>query len=238
MMIIRLFLSEKLTDEGRLFLDADGYNYLVNVLRVKDGAEVFVFNGVDGEFSAKVAFTGKKQVSLELCGKVSEPEPLPDVELLCPLLKKDTIDITVQKATELGVGVITLLQTERTNAARVNLQRLALIAKEAAEQCRRVNVPVINPVQQLDKVLNDWNPNKILFFLDETGRGSPAAQTLSLHKRKSSQAAFLVGPEGGFSSAEIKRLYELPFAKGLMLDRHILRTETAVCAALSLWKYV
>jgi len=237
-MRIRLFLDERLASEERLTLNADDYNYLANVLRVKDKTEVFAFNGKDGEFAANVVFIGKKQAVLDLHEKISEPEPLPEVELLCPLLKKDTIDLTVQKATELGVGVITLLQTERTNASHVNLQRLSLIAKEAAEQCRRVNVPVVRNVQKLYDVLDNWNKDKTLFFLDETGQGEPVVRALSLHKQKSSQAAFLVGPEGGFSPAEIKKLYDLPFAKGVVFDKHILRTETAVCAALSLWKYI
>lgn len=238
MMKIRLLLNEKLATGGQIPLGTDTYNYLVNVLRVKDGQKIFVFNGTDGEFSAEVTSPAKKQIIVSVSEQVSQPEPLPDVELLCPLLKKDTIDMTVQKATELGVGKITLVQTDRTNANHVNLQRLSLIAKEAAEQSRRVNVPVINPVQKLDDVLNSWQSDRVLFFLDETGQGEPVAKVLSAHKSQSSQAAFLVGPEGGFSAAEIKKLYELPFAKGLILDKHILKAETAACVALAMWKYV
>ena len=237
-MKIRLFLNEKLVDEARVSLDTATYNYLVNVLRSHDGDEVFVFNSVDGEFRANIEFVGKKQACLIVREKVAEAEPLPDVELLCPLLKKDTVDLTVQKATELGVGRIRLVQTDRTNAARVNVQRLCLIAKEAAEQSRRVNVPQIDDVNKLSKVLENWSSDRVLFFLDETGGGSPIAEVLSEHKKKSVQAAFLVGPEGGFSPAEIEYLYSLSFAKGIALDKHILRAETAACVALALWKYI
>ncbi len=237
-MKIRLFLDTGLVSGAKVALCAEDYNYLINVLRAKNGDEIFVFNGSDGEFPASLEITGKRQAFLILGQKVAGAEPLPDVWLLCPLLKKDTIDMAVQKATELGVGTISLIQTERTNAARVNEQRLRSIAKEAAEQCRRINVPEIKSVCKLGDVLNEWDSERTLFFLDETGKGNPIAQVFSEYKNKSSKVAFLVGPEGGFSDAEIKKLYALPFAEGVFLDKHILKAETAVCVALAMWKYI
>lgn len=237
-MKIRLFLEVEISENSSLELSGTYYNYLVNVLKTAENDEVFVFNGSDGEFRAVVTDVAKKKLQLCIREKVEEPEPLPCVELLCPLLKKNAFDMVIQKATELGVGKIIPVQTDRTNANHVNLERMKIIATEAAEQSRRVNVPKIEKLEKLDNLLKNWNSDNTLFFLDETGRGLPIVPTLEKYKKNISGVSFLIGPEGGFSEREIERLYNTPFAKGLVLDKHILRAETAVCAALSIWKYI
>ena len=166
--------------------------------------------------------------------KVCEMQKSPDIWLLFAPLKKDKTDIVVQKATELGVRKIIPVQTAYTNAEKVRTERFELQAAEAAEQCRRLDIPDISAALSLDKALENWDNERTLFFLDERGLGKKVRETML----NSPKAAVLVGPEGGFSLAEAEKLRKLPFVKSISLGSRILRAETAVIAALSCWQSI
>lgn len=149
--------------------------------------------------------------------------------------KKDQTDFIIQKATELGAAKIMPVITARTIADKVKKERFIAQSTEAAEQCRRVDLPVIADAEPLDKVLKTWDKERILYFMDETGQSPCAAEVFRPQDKK---AALLIGPEGGFSEAELNALRTLPFARGAVLGKRILRAETAAAAALAIWQSV
>jgi len=116
---------------------------------------------------------------------------------------------------------------------RINLVRLSATAAEAAEQCRRLSVPELRPVQSLEKLLAAWPPERRLLFCDEVG-GPPPLAALTGHEP--GPWAILIGPEGGFEPGESHALRQYPFVVPMSLGPRILRTETAAVAALSLWQ--
>src|SRR5690606_745182 len=162
----------------------------------------------------------------------------PDIHLLCAPIKRHAFDLIVQKATELGVAAIRPVVTERTVPERVNLERLRTIAAEAAEQCERLDLPVLHEPEPLHAVLAGWDPTRRLRLCDEPG-GEPLRAALAAGEAAPAAAsawAILTGPEGGFAARELDALRDLPFVTRIGLGPRILRAETAAIAALAVWQ--
>ena len=194
-----------------------------------------MFNGRDGEWRARIDTIGKGWASLQFTEQ-SLPQPVePDIWLLFAPIKRGRVDFLVQKATELGVSILLPTTTRRTVVERINLVRLGTTAAEAAEQCRRLSVPELRPVQSLEKVLASWPEERRLLFCDEAG-GPPAIEAMT--GQEPAPWAILIGPEGGFDPDESQALRERPFVVPMSLGPRILRAETAAVAALSLWQAV
>ena len=194
-----------------------------------------MFNGRDGEWRARIDTIGKGWASLQLTEQ-SLPQPVePDIWLLFAPIKRGRVDFLVQKATELGVSILLPTTTRRTVVERINLVRLGTTAAEAAEQCRRLSVPELRPVQSLEKVLASWPEERRLLFCDGAG-GPPAIEAMT--GQEPAPWAILIGPEGGFDPDESQALRERPFVVPMSLGPRILRAETAAVAALSLWQAV
>jgi 16S rRNA (uracil1498-N3)-methyltransferase len=104
---------------------------------------------------------------------------------------------------------------------------------EAAEQSRRLDLPEIEALTPLEKILDNWSPDRKLIFMDESGQ---SGQVADLMPKCSAPAAVLIGPEAGFSQKELENLRNLPYTCGISLGKRILRAETAVVAALSCWQ--
>src|SRR6185295_1861600 len=139
----RLFVREPLGEGARVELDAAQANYLGNVLRLKDGAELLLFDGRSGEWLARIAESGKKRMTLSVEHRTREAETIPDVWLAFAPVKRAQTDWLVEKTTELGAARLIPVMTQRTIAERVKLDRLRAIAIEAAEQCGRTVLPEI-----------------------------------------------------------------------------------------------
>lgn len=215
-------------------------HYLRDVLRQTTGAELAVFNARDGEWSAVLDDVRRNEAEVSVRERVRAPASEPDLWLLLALLKRTRTDLVVEKATELGVARILPVITARTQASRVNGERLQAIAREAAEQCERLSVPDVSEPRSLTQVLDEWSPSRRLIVADEAGGGKPIAEALAVIREESvacgNQAvtwALLIGPEGGFDSAELDRLRKLPFVTPVALGPRILRAETAALAALA-----
>ena len=194
-----------------------------------------MFNGRDGEWRARIDTIGKGWASLQLVAQSLPQLPDPDIRLLSAPIKRGRVDFLVQKATELGVSILLPTTTRRTVVERINLVRLGTTAAEAAEQCRRLSVPELRPVQSLEKVLASWPEERRLLFCDEAG-GPPAIEAMT--GQEPAPWAILIGPEGGFDPDESQALRERPFVVPMSLGPRILRAETAAVAALSLWQAV
>ena len=138
----------------------------------------------------------------------------------------------IEKAVELGAARIRLVITQHTNAERVRVERLAAIAIEAAEQTGRLDVPPIDDVVKLRPLLDQWDARRRLLFCDEAGDAKPVMEAVNVD----GPWAILIGPEGGFSAEERKRLRTSPFVVPAALGPRILRADTAAISALTLWQ--
>jgi len=202
-------------------------NYLGNVMRLKVGGEVLLFDGASGEWLASVADAGKKRMTLRIERRTREQETVPDVWLAFAPVKRTQTDWLVEKATELGAARLIPVITQRTVVERVKLDRLNLIAIEAAEQCGRTVLPDVSEPLPLAHFLQHRDPARTLYFADEAG-GDPAVNAFV-----PGPAVILTGPEGGFTEDERTTIRATPNCAAITLGPRILRAETAALAALS-----
>jgi len=227
----RLFVPGPLGEGVAITLDGPQAHYLARVMRVAEGDAVILCDNASGEWAARVAHAGKRDVAL-VCEALLRPrEEVPDFTLCPALLKKDRFDLVLEKACELGVRRIQPVLTRRCVADKLNLERARAILIEAAEQCARTALPELSAPVKLEALLKQWEPERALFFADETG-GDSAAARFAAH---SGPAGVLVGPEGGFDDAERAAVRALPQARAITLGPRILRGETAAIAATALW---
>lgn len=244
----RLYVEAALEAGGRLELDQAQSHYLARVMRLRIGDAVRVFNGRDGEFDAEVAEVGKPAVVLSLAERRRVQESSPDIWLLFAPVKKSATDLIVEKAVELGVSRIVPVRTRWANAPPVRADRLQRIIVEAAEQTERLDLPEVGSEVSLEDTLAGWDVGRVLFFCDEAGdepeapwggRGVRAPDIASVIAREGAgPAAILIGPEGGFAPEERAALREYNFLLPVSLGPRVLRAETAVIAALSVWQSV
>jgi len=223
---IRLYVPGPLAAGAELVLSEAQSHYLANVMRAGPGDSLRVFDGASGEWRARVTKVSRKAVALTLTAQTRPQAPEPDAWLCFALLKRAKTDMVVEKATELGVSVIQPVITARTNADHVNLDRLRAIAIEAAEQCERLAVPEIRPPLALPKLIAQW-PARPLFVADER-------RTSALLGPAAEPSALLIGPEGGFTEAELEAIARTPQVSRVSLGARILRAETAAIAGLAL----
>lgn len=233
-MLIRIYLEEEIANIGQeITLSDKQCNYLHNVLRLKPEDTFNVFDNKNGEFLAKISQLSHKKGTVYIEKKLYEYNQTPDIWLLFSPLKKDKTDMVIQKATELGVRKIIPTITDYTNSDKIRTDRFISQSIEASEQSRRTDIPEITQQQKLKEIIQNWEQDRILFFLDESGNGENIFEILSKNKGK---AAIIVGPEGGFSTKEQQLLNRQPFVKKISLGKRILRAETAVISALSCWQ--
>ena len=231
----RLYVTGDLGAKVAVALDEGQAHYLLHVLRAKCGNLVSLFNGRDGEWLAEITHAVKRGVTAT-CLKQTQPQmETPDIWLAFAPVKKTPSDYLVQKATELGASVLLPVFTRRTIVARINEERMAANAIEAAEQSGRLSVPEIRAGVGFDKLLASWPKERRLFFCDEGGDAGPLAEAA---RDINGPAAILTGPEGGFDPAEREALRSLPFVTPVMLGPRILRADTAALAALAIWQSV
>jgi 16S rRNA (uracil1498-N3)-methyltransferase len=228
----RLFVTSKLEPGATIALGRDQAHYLVNVLRLKQGDNLLLFNGRDGEWWAELGAIGKKQAELRLDHQTRRQEDGPDLHYLFAPLKRARLDYMVQKATELGASALRPVITRHTMAERVNSERLRANAIEAAEQCGILRVPEIVEPEKLGKLLDRWDEGRRLIFADEqAAHVSPVAALATL---KPGPLAVLIGPEGGFEREERAALVAKPFVLPISLGPRVMRADTAAVAALAL----
>lgn len=230
MRLSRFFIDAPLS-LGRLELPEAQAHYIGRVLRLSAGDAVQLFDGSGQEFIGELAEVGKKNVQVELreqCAGQAE-SPL-RIHLGQGLSRGERMDWAIQKATELGVAEITPIVSERCEVrlkderADKRLAHWRQIAISACEQCGRSLLPAIHP----PILLGDW--------LERTRAElklvlHPIAEPLASHARPGS-LAFLIGPEGGLSEAEVNAARRTGY-QAARLGPRVLRTETAPVVALS-----
>jgi len=237
----RLFLASEMADGRQIAPERDQAHYLQNVLRLRHGAQVLVFNGRDGEWLAMLRIEGRKSCVLELQRQVRAQTPPGDLHYLFAPLKHARLDYMAQKATEMGASALIPVITRRTQATRVNLERLRANAIEAAEQCGVLSVPEVGEARRFHDALAAWPNGRLLVFCDEdAGSGDPVAALRAAASRigvgpatGAPPLAVLIGPEGGFDDQERRAIRAIPEHVTIALGPRILRADTAAVAALT-----
>ena len=229
---VRLYVDHPLGQGQSVPLSREQAHYLFGVMRLDEGAVLSLINGADGEWDASVEKAGKKGGIL-LCQIQTRPlQPPPDLWLLFAPIRKERTAFIVEKAVEMGASRSGPFQTEYTQSAnRIRQDKLQAHAIEAAEQCGGTFVPPVEDLTKLDRFLSDWPTDRQLMFCDEILIGDPVGLP-----EINGPWAILIGPEGGFSTAERDRLRSLPFAHAVSLGPRILRADTAAVAALTVWQ--
>lgn len=229
----RLYLDAALKDGQEVALDRDQANYLLNVLRLKRGDEVLLFNGRDGEWRATLGGTGKKAV-VAAVGERLRPQPRPlDLHLLFAPLKHARLDYMVQKAVEMGASRLQPVMTRHTQVARINLERMKANTIEAAQQCGILTLPEVAEPTTFERVVRA-DTARLLVFCDEAADVKDPVAALEGARPAPVPLAVLIGPEGGFSEEERAALIKRPNVARLALGPRILRADTAAVAALAL----
>ena len=232
---IRLFVEYDLENGHAVPATTDQHHYLRKVMRRKDGDRVALFNGRDGEWLAGISYETKSRCMLIVGQHLRKQRVPPDVWLLFAPVKATPMNNIARMATELGVGRICPVLTEHTDVARVNTGRLRANAVEAAEQSMRLNVPVVDEPEPLEKLLHDWDPARRIILCAEAGKARPVPDVLSTIKPGGAWAV-MTGPEGGFAQSELDALAKLPFVTPVRLGPRILRADTAAAAGLVCWQ--
>ena len=233
----RLFVDASVAAGVSVQIEGDRANRLLNVLRLRDGAELLVFNGIDGEWRATLSDTKKRTTTLRIIEQTRPQVAGPDIDYCFAPLKHARLDYLVQKATEIGAKRLRPVITRRTQATRVNIERMRANVIEAAEQCGVLAPPDVAEETTLEKFLRDWDAERRLVFCDEAAAlADPLAALRSAPPTR--KWALLVGPEGGFDETERATLLAHPATVAISLGPRILRADTAAVAALALLQSV
>jgi 16S rRNA (uracil1498-N3)-methyltransferase len=223
----RLFLDTPLTLGATPALDPAQSNYLVSVLRLDIDAPLKLFDNRTGEWLARISRAHRKAAEVHVVHHLAQREDVPDLWLAFAPIKHGRLEWIVERATELGVARLLPVVTDRTIVRTVKLDKLRAHAVEAAEQCERTALPDLAEPVSLDRLLADWPAERALLFANERG----GAGGLAHH----APAGILVGPEGGFTDAEVAAIEAHACARPISLGPRILRADTACVAAVAAW---
>lgn len=225
----RLFVDLPLGPDVAPVIDGTAAHYLLNVMRMKAGDPVLLFDNISGEWLGVIADAGKRSLAVRIERQTREREEVPDLWLCFAPVKKARLDWIIEKATELGVRRLQPVITERTIVERVKQERLAAQIIEACEQCGRTALPELAEPVKLPQLLKGWPADRALLFADEAG-GRPLSALAA-----PAPTAILTGPEGGFTDRERAMLLDCPAVRRMALGPRILRAETAAIAATGVW---
>jgi len=233
----RLYCDQSLAADRPVRLDPSAAHRLKSVLRLKQRDGLRVFNAEHGEWLCQLAELGKKHAIVAPRHQIRPPEPVADaLWLLFAPLKKDAMDVLIEKAVELGVDRLLPTITTHTDVARINATRLRAQAVAAAEQSERLSVPPIEAPARLANRTEGWPPDRPLIVCAEAGPAKPIADLALAFA--GGPTAIMIGPEGGLAKSELDALGKLPFSHAAGLGPRVLRAETAAIAALAIWQSV
>ena len=232
---VRIYLDKKLNPDLDLILEKEDAHYLTNVMRLREGDNVFLFNSKDGEFKGEIISSDKKNTKVKLISKIENINKPGNISLIFSLIKSSKLDYLIQKCTEVGVKSFSPVISEKSVSKNLNVQRTERIIKESCEQSNQLYLPAIHAVEKLEKKLKSLDKNSIVFFADINSSNKKIEQVLK--NNKNSEFYLLVGPEGDFSLKERDLLNNMSNCIPISLGQNILRSETAAVVGLTILNY-
>ena len=232
-MNIRLYHPNSIVENTTKLLSKEHGHYVANVMRLKLGSRINFFNK-DGEWESEITLIQKDKVEVKFAKKIKQANNSTKIELAICLVKKNPMEIILQKSTELGVSKIIPIISERTEVKDLNYERARKIVIEATEQSNQLNPPEISEVKKLKDFLKNLDSSTKLLFADVN------SQTILKNDniKKGEALSILIGPEGDFSPAERESILTVPDVKSFTISKNILRSDTAVITAISLVNFV
>ena len=232
-MNIRLYHPNSIVENSTNLLSKEHTHYVVNVMRLKRGSNINFFN-IEGEWESEIVFLEKERVEVKFLKKVKEPQKKNKIELAICLVKKNPMEIILQKATELGVSKIIPIISERTEVKELNYDRAKKITIEATEQSNQMLPPEILDAIKLKDFLKNLKDTTKLLFADVNSNDN-----LSVEKLKNFKSlCILIGPEGDFSPSERQFILSFSQVVPFTISKNILRSDTAVISAISLVNFI
>ena len=229
---VRIYLDKKLNIGLDLILEKEDTHYLNNVMRLREGDNVFLFNSKDGEFKGEIVSFDKKKIKIRLNSKIENTNKPGKISLIFSLIKSSKLDYLIQKCTEIGVKSFVPVISQKSVAKNLNIKRTEKIIKESCEQSNQLILPVIHEVEKLEKKLKSFDKNSIIFFADINSSNNKIE---AVHENnKNHEFYLLVGPEGDFSLKERDLLNSMSNCIPISLGQNILRSETAAVVGLTL----
>ena len=232
-MNIRLYHPNSIVENSTNLLSKEHTHYISNVMRLKRGSIVNLFNS-EGEWESEIVFLDKDRAEVKFLKKVKESQKKNKIELAICLVKKTPMEIILQKATELGVSKIIPIISERTEVKELNYDRAKKIVIEATEQSNQMFPPEILNVVKLKDFLKNLDQTTKLLFGDVNSKDN-----LGIEKFKNLKSlTILIGPEGDFSPSEREFILSLSQVVPFTISKNILRSDTAVISAISLVNFI
>ena len=228
---IRLFFSNSLSANLNDKLDKSQSHYLIKVMRVKEN-DVFSLFNKNGEWEAKILGITKGIVNFETTKQIRQKENTKDLWLAFSPIKSNYQNFMIQKATELGVTKFLPIIFDRTVVRKINKERLEKIVIEASEQSNRINVPLIESVQNIDNFLKMNSMHLIFTDLNSDNK------KIDKSKLTDKPVCIIIGPEGDFSVSEREKILSFKGVQPVKINDNILRSETAVISTISIVNYV
>ncbi len=224
----RLYVDQAFLAQKEITFDDGQTHYLKTVMRRQVGDFIRVFNGCEGEWLAKISELKKKSVRA-LLEKQLEKQPASEkeVHLIFSPLKKQRMDILIEKAVELGVTDLHPVLMARSDVRKVNERRVCAQILEAAEQCERFSIPKLHLMMDLRVKIQQWSEKVPLYACLERG-----GDRLIKKVKIKSHLAFVIGPAGGFEEREIQYFLKNSTVNAISLGKTVYRAETAAIICL------
>ena len=232
---IRLYFSKELKTNLLSSLSIEQSHYIKNVMRLKPGDIISLFNSTNGEWNAKIVNHNKENTEFKVDKLIKSKKLENDLWLAFSPIKKNPLDMMIQKTTELGIQKFIPILSERTIVKEINTQRLKKIIIEASEQSNRISIPEIENFKSLKDFLNTFPKNGSLIFCDINSNQNSLKNILA--KTTDGSICILVGPEGDFSEKERKMIIDLNQTYSTSLAKNILKAETAAISAITIVNY-
>jgi 16S rRNA (uracil1498-N3)-methyltransferase len=229
---VRIYLDKKLNLDLDLILEKEDAHYLTNVMRLREGDNIFLFNSKDGEFKGEIIAFDKKNIKVKLISKIENINKSGKISLIFSLIKSSKLDYLIQKCTEVGIKSFYPVISEKSVAKNLNIRRTEKIIKESCEQSNQLYLPAIHSVEKLEKKLKSLDKNSIVFFADINSSNKKIEEVLKNNKNR--EFYLLIGPEGDFSLKERDLLNSKSNCIPISLGQNILRSETAAVVGLAI----
>ena len=230
---IRLYFPDNIVENTTSLLSKEHTHYVANVMRMKRGSNINFFNK-EGEWLSEIIFLDRDRVEVKFLNKMKESSKPSNIELAICLVKKNPMEIILQKATELGVSRITPIISERTEVKELNYERAQKIVIEATEQSNQLNPPEVTKVIKLKDFLEKLDSGSKFLFADVNSQNNLQKKDVDGDALK----IILIGPEGDFSPGERESILAKANTTSFSISKNILRSDTAVISAISLVNFI